>query len=237
MNIILDALRKVREYSRASFTQLPIYIVATLFILGILEVNVAYLFLLLGALLVGGAIWIFQALFSLLSGWKHYNTLAVSASNNNSDFILGSLLEKIDYGMTIVTPSYYMGIMSYICIYVFRNALELYNRASVSKADKSKVENRKTHSVIVMIAVLILLLIMLALRLVYFRNKSETILGIILGLATGIGAGFGWYEVLHVCGGDNLSDLFGILTRVGIPANVADSNPVACVVEDTDKTE
>jgi hypothetical protein len=230
---------KAKEFVHASFRQLPLFLTATLFILGLMETNVAYLFFVIGIVALTGLIWGFQALLNPIlpklasaTKWQWPITLFTSSNGNlQGCSILGlpGRAAAIEGGRTIVAPSYYMSFIFFFFSYIFLNGLDLYNRipSDPSKAATEKIDNRKYQAGMIMFTCAAFVLAFGIARIIYFKD-CETIFGHLLGLGIGIGMAVGWHNLLNYCGASEISDLFGIIGRL-VPANAKDANPVACI--------
>jgi hypothetical protein len=247
MPLLFSALAKTKELIQVTFRQLPLFLIGTLFILGLMETNTAYLFLVIGSFVCMALIWFLQALLSFIVGKANNQSITnffmSSAASMQGCSILGLNVDEraaaIAGEKTIVTPSYYIGFISFFFTYVFRNAYDLYNRTpdevNNSKEAQEKIDNRKYQAGMTMAFCIVFFLLFAMVRILKFSGceMPPSIAGRIIGFVftTGIGIGIAnsWYSLLHQCGGDVLSDLFGIIGRI-VPTNAADSNPVACVV-------
>ena len=119
------------------------------------------------------------------------------------------------------------------------NALALYQREPATIATQSakeKIDNRKYQAGMAMFLCVVFFLLFLTIRLVKFGgcelpvNKIAGAILIILNMTGASWLAVGWYKMLQTCGGDALSDLFGIIGRL-VPTNAKDANPVACVMK------
>jgi hypothetical protein len=237
MSLFFSGAIKAKELIHATFRQLPLFLIGTLFILGLMETNISYLFLVIGSFLFIATTWISQAVFSVLIPKLNIPLLTNLFMSPNGAMqgcsILGTSgrAAAIAGGSSIVAPSYFIGFLSFFFTYVFRNAYELYQREPASandKAAKEKIDNRKYQAGMAMFLCVLLFLLFSAVRMFRFSG-CERPLGALLGMGIGIPLAMVWYNMLHYCGGDALSDLFGIIGRL-VPTDAKNSNPVACVV-------
>lgn len=229
---------KAKELIHATFRQLPLFLIGTLFIFGLIETNVAYLFFVIGSFAFLSITWLFQAalspIISKINSPKIVNLFMSPNGGMTGCSILGTYDRAaiISGGSSIVSPSYFIGYLAFFFTYVFLNALSLYDRTEqVSTTDKGtaeKIDNRKYQSGMTMFMCVALFLLFALIRLFKF-SQCERIIGALLGTGIGIAFGILWNRALSACGGSALSDLFGILGRL-VPTNAKDANPVACVV-------
>lgn len=222
MSVLLDGLLKTREFIQATFRQLPLFLVATLLFLGILETNVSYLFLTIGSVVLFGVIWVAQLLLGKIDALMPYITSKEACS------VLGTALgPSLNQTTQIVAPSYYIGFLAFFFTYVFLNAYQLYSFPVPEKADTERVNNRIYQAGIAMFMCILLFLVFTIVRITKFGG-CETVTGMVLGGVIGVPLAYGWYRLLRVCGGDAISDLFGIIGRL-VPADTVNSTPVACM--------
>jgi hypothetical protein len=229
-----DGLIKAKELIQATYRQFPLFICATIFFLGIIQTNSAYLFLTIGFFLLFFAIWLGQTVLGSLTitpdTWRE-RWLTIPTAGNLGCSILGSSgrAEALKGGRMLVAPSYFMGFLAFFSTYVFRNAYALYSREYAADADKEKIANRQYQAGMAMFVVTLMFLLFTIIRFTRY-SACETWFAALTGVLIGGPLAYGWYEALQSCGGDVLSDLFGIIGRL-VPANAADATPVACVVE------
>jgi hypothetical protein len=242
MSLFFSGVIKAKELIHATFRQFPLFLMSTLFILGLMETNIAYLFLLIGSFLLISSTWLLQALFSFIVGKvpKIANWFMSHNGSMQGCSILGGSgrAAAIAGGSGIVAPSYYIGFISFFFTYVFMNALALYQRQPATietESAKEKIDNRKYQAGMAMFLCVVFFLLFLAIRLFSFGgcelpvNKMAGGILILLNMTGASWLAVGWYNMLQYCGGDALSDLFGIIGRL-VPTNAKDANPVACVV-------
>lgn len=232
--LLFDGLIKAKEIIQSTYRQFPLFITATIFFLGIIQTNSAYLFLSIGFFLFLFAIWLIQAILGSINftpGGKLERWLTIPSAGNLGCSILGSSgrTEALKGGRMLVAPSYYMGFLAFFFIYLFRNAYSLYNREYAADADKEKIANRQYQAGMAMFVICLLFVLFTIIRWQRF-GACETLIGSLAGIAIGGSLAYGWFEALQSCGGDSLSDLFGIIGRL-VPASAADATAVACVVE------
>lgn len=242
MSLFFSGVIKAKELIHATFRQFPLFMVGVLFILGLMETNIAYLFLVIGLFACTASTWLLQALFSFIVGKAPSLSNWFMSPNGSMQgcSILGSSgrAAAIAGGNSIVSPSYYIGFISFFFTYIFMNAKALYDRQPSSingKAAQEKVDNRKYQAGMAMFLCVLFFVLFLGIRLVRFGgcempiNKMAAGILILLNITGASWLAVGWYEMLQSCGGDALSDLFGIIGRL-VPTNSRDTNPVACVV-------
>jgi hypothetical protein len=239
MTLFFSGVVKAKEFVHASFRQLPLFLTATLFILGLMETNVAYLFFVIGIVTLTGLNWAFQALLNLImpklaaaTKWEWPLSWFTSSNGNlQGCSILGlpGRAAAIEGGRTIVAPSYFVSFIYFFFSYIALNAVDLYNRmpSDPSKSAKEKIDNRKYQAGMIIFICIVLSLFFFITRLINF-HQCETIFGGLLGMGLGVGFGVGWHNLLNYCGASEISDLFGIIGRL-VPANAKDANPVACI--------
>ena len=229
---------KAKELIHATFRQLPLFLIGTLFILGLMETNGAYLFFVIGSFAILPITWLFQAALSPIISKINSPKIVDLFMSPNGGMTGCSILGTYDRavitsgGSSIVAPSYFIGYLAFFFTYIFLNALSLYDRtddvAPKDPATAEKIDNRKYQSGMTMFMCVAFFLLFSLIRLFKF-SQCERILGAVLGIAIGIIFGILWNRALSACGGAALSDLFGILGRL-VPTNAKDANPVACVV-------
>ena len=124
-------------------------------------------------------------------------------------------------------PSVWIATSTFFITYILVNAVSVYTRQplNVSK-DKLSVQQRKGMGLISMIAVLILFGFLLVPR---WYTTCENIWGLVLGLAIGIGGGYGWWRMLSAGGSDVFPDIHGVM--IGLKPGPLHTSPLACSVK------
>lgn len=240
--LFFTGVLKTKELIHSTFRQFPLFLMATLFILGLMETNIAYLFLVIGLFMTLSATWGLQALFKFTVEKVPYVAnwfVSPNALMQGCSILGGSgRAAAVAGGSGVVVPSYFIGFISFFFTYIFINAYELYNRQPSTietESAKEKIDNRKYQAGMAMFLCVAFFLLMLIIRLIKFTgcelpiNKKAGIILILLNAGAAGTLAWSWYKALQYCGGDALSDLFGIIGRL-VPTNAKDSNPVACVM-------
>ncbi len=214
----------LKDFLHVGFLKFPLIITGTLFVLGLVTVNTAYLWVTMGAIVTATCVWLLQLLFTFILIKKPDWASIFSVSPNEFCSILTTGKQT---GLINVTPSYWLSILFFFATYVFMNALRIYNKppGSQSTADPDTLNNRQFQASMCMGLVVVFTFILFYLRLKYAWG-CEKILGIILSLGA-IGIGIGWFNLLADCGEDRAFDLFGILGRI-MPASTTTAQ--ACVL-------
>jgi len=125
-----------------------------------------------------------------------------------------------------VAPSFWISQVVLFMVYMFYNALSIYNTSSDANADPAKVSNRKSRTLSVMIMVPIVMIVLLVLRYSLVRG-CETFYGSILSVVLSTGFAIGWYYFASLCGASD-SDIFGIVSGI-MPPGATDPPPTMCV--------
>jgi hypothetical protein len=236
-SLFFSVLVKIKEYLQASYRQLPLYMMATLFALGIIQTNMAYIFFTLGCAALFTTIWGFQLILEMVlskvSDPAKRNLFTIPGGTTGCS-ILSLFGKASDTEISLVTPSYFIGFLAFFASYIISNAVHLYTRdpptlgkdadPELQKDLNAKVDNRKQHATIIMILVSAFTIVFTGIRLIWFRS-CERAVGVILGGIIGTGVGIGWFQFLDNCWGSAFSDLFGITSRI----NVSMKEPMACV--------
>jgi hypothetical protein len=237
MGSFYEFVATLKDFLYVGYLKFPMIITGTLMILGLAQVNTAYLFLTLGIFALFFGVFLLQLLFSALTvsdelrPWLAKPTREVCSILDEGATKLFSApsTTRVDplKGMTLVTPSYYLSFVIFFFSYIFFNALHLYNKdpGPAAASNPDGVNNRQYQAVIGMILCIVALLAFLVIR--YYFFSCETGLGFILSLPAGYFA-YLWYSILVDCGEDRMSDMFGIIGRL-LPQSMDSQQPVACV--------
>ena len=228
---------------------LPLTMGGTLLVIGLFVGNLSMLFFLVGLLLITPFIVFIINLIG--SGFMDENTSDWIKNLFAKDRNVCNVITGID-GITskgdptnIMVVSYWMAMSSFLIGYLLTNAGSLYIKPTLyppssdekdastygikydpnakAKADAGTA-NRKSQTLIGLIALLVLLIIVIYLRV---WDSCDGPVSIIVGLLFGF-LGLGWYFTLARVGDDRLSDLFGIANRLMTPAAL-DNAPYACL--------
>ncbi len=229
MGSFYEFVATLKDFLHVGFLKFPLIITGTMFILGLVTVNTAYLWVTMGAIVTAAAVWFLQTLFNLLlikkPEWSSTFTVPPNEFCNVLD--LGKLIGSVN-----VTPSYWFSILFFFATYAFMNALQIYNTppGAQSTAEPDTLNNRQFQASMCMSLIVLFVAMMFFLRLKY-AFSCETILGIVLSLGA-VGIGYGWYNILADCGEGRAFDLFGILGRIMPASTVA---PQACVMSNPEE--
>ncbi len=236
MGSFYEALITLKDFIYVGYLKFPMIITGTLMILGLAQVNTAYLFLTLGIFTLFFCTFLLQLLFSFLAAketFKPWLTVPTSESCSLLDEAATKLFATPSTtrpdplkGLSLTTPSYYMSFILFFFSYIFFNGLHLYNKdpAPNAQTDPDSVRNRKYQAMMGMILAAAGLIAFIVIRLKLF--SCETALGVIFSLPAAYLA-YVWYNILVDCGEDRMSDMFGILGRM-LPASMDSNQSYAC---------
>ena len=171
--------------------------------------NVSYLFLALGLILVVPVVRaVTNPLFGMLFG-------AIPAINQT--------LYKIEAGADcsvlggkatspeVMVPSYWWASVVFFGTYILLNAVDMVSFESPATAPANKVQARKAHAGMAIVIVIVLTAAMLIYR---WTAGCETVLGAVIGTVGYSLLGYAWFSLLKVCTNSNMTDLFGIASRL-----------------------
>ncbi len=213
---LLQTLYRIKEFLTAGIQKFPLIIGSTTLGLACGTANVGYVLLFISIILIVPIAEqfsniILKPLFTMIIDF------IVGLFDKNGNF-------KIDWtpknGAAICRaagetsggafPTNYMAVLFFVFGYTFWNGLSIYNYESSVKDSDDKVQARKAHAIIGMIASLTLLLIFFIVRVM---SGCEHWLGIMFGMLF-FGLAIGIFEFFRVCGLMRLVDLYGIGSRL-----------------------
>jgi hypothetical protein len=211
----------------SAFLALPIVLITVTAFFATSTANPGMMILLLGQIL---AIPLVQTALSLLRGVgfiQHYLGLGPSIKYEN----FGELctLSPVDTENDQLVPpiSYWMAHVIFFGTYVLSNAMTIYKTdPEVTNPDPNKVENRKSQMLTAFVLTLVILVFFIYQHYQYVG--CDTPGSLFLALALYIPLGYGFFELAKVCG-LRTSDLFGIATKLYLPAPGDNQYPYACV--------
>ncbi len=237
MGSFYEFMATLKDFLYVGYAKFPMIITGTLMILGLAQVNTAYLFLTLGIFTLFFGVFLLQFLFNFLAtsdALRPWLTKPTRESCSILDEAATKLFSTsptkgpdLLKGLSLVTPSYYLSFIIFFFSYIFFNGYHLYNKdpGPDAAANPDNLNNRKYQAMIGMILSCVALLAFLIIRFKLF--SCETLFGFIFSLPAGYLA-YVWYNILIDCGEDRMSDMFGILGRI-LPTSMGSQQPTACV--------
>jgi len=230
-----DIVADIRTFMYGGMRTLPITLAGTMTILGLFTANYAFLFFLIGFLLLTPIASYPLNLFIIFI-FKNSDFIKVQSSdickiNVPYDTITSS---KFAANKEPIGSSAWIAMTSFFIGYVFTNAFNLYGikaetgvsliDSNEKKEDIEKTNNLKYRVGLSMASVLLFAVVAMIYR---FKTGCENPLSMACSVLFAL-AGYGWYELLSYAGNNRLSDIFGIANRLILPS-AADTGPVACV--------
>jgi len=230
-----DIVADIRTFMYGGMRTLPITLAGTMTILGLFTANYAFLFFLIGFLLLTPIASHGLNLLFIKFGGESLNVQSsdICKINVPYDTIKSG---KFATNKELIGSSAWIAMTSFFIGYVFTNAFNLYGIKAetgvslidsktdkIDKIDKEKTNNLKYRVGLSMASVLLFAVVAMIYR---FKTGCENPLSMASVLFAF--AGYGWYELLSYAGNNRLSDIFGIANRLILPS-AADTGPVACV--------
>jgi hypothetical protein len=223
MSSVEAQVLKFHEFLTHGIRILPLIIGFTSLVYGVGVGNIAFAFIAAGMILLVPIVsTLGDSIFTTILGW--IPRIPVSWYSHPSSPECGLLTTPTSGQVITSTMSYWTTSMAFFFTYFFLNAMTLFKRPSAANASYEKVQARKVQSVM---SILIAGAIALGLIIYRLKNGCESPIGLLLGVAGGVGVGYGWFEALKACSGDRLVDLFGIANRIMSADRV--SAPQVCV--------
>lgn len=238
MNIPL-LLEDLRVFIYGGIQSLPLTIAGLFLILGLFSANYAYIFFLIGFLIIAplGSI-ILNSMVEALSYFMPVLGLTEKLTIKCSD----QLNLIIPFGSNsssqskFVVTSYWMAMIAFFFGYLFTNAINIMSYETVipdelPNVEKAKLKRQADFRKSSMYVVLITLCIVSASLFIFRYTKScepFSLWSAIPSITIFGTLGMGWYKLLSATGQDRLSDIFGIANRLLSPDALV-NQPVACL--------
>lgn len=195
----------------------PNTMIMILLVGGIALSKISWLFIGFGALLLAVLVLMLQYIFERTTGSGTIPGMAVLEACSLLPVVRGG-------GSYSVVPSMWITLTTFFCTYIVTNAAYIYTQRPIAKSQELiSVQQRKGTGLISMLATLILFVVLIGPRLM---TGCEHWLGVVLGVALGVMAGWGWWQILNACGSDILPDIHGIM--IGLKTGVVRGSPLAC---------
>lgn len=242
MNIPL-LLEDLRVFIYGGIQTLPLTIAGLFLIIGLFSANYAYLFFLIGFLIITPIFTIilntvFEPLADLLPMFNIKEKLTVKCSDQLQLVVpFGSKSSNSTTNSTqFVVSSYWLSMMYFFFAYSITNAISILNRETdipdnIPEQEKEninrKVSNRKSSMILSILTIVIFALVILSYR--YSKTcESTSLWSIVPTFAIFSSLGVAWYNILAATGQDRLSDIFGIANRLLSPDALV-NQPMACM--------
>ena len=220
-------MSSVAELLSGVLRYFPNLMIVTLFVLGVTTGRLPFILVSIGGLMVVVVTLTLQYILSDTFG------LGPPTGGPGATLIEAcSLLPVATGGEYSAIPSMWVAVSAFFATYIFANAINVYTQAPArSNKEKIGVQQRKGIGLISMLAVIMLFVFILSSRMIlklspFVWKQCETMLGVVLGLAIGVGGGVGWWYILKACGPDYYPDIHGVM--IGLKPGSLRTNPVAC---------
>ena len=193
----------------------PNTLTMTFLVGGIMLGKISWLLVGVGAIVVAVAVMMFQSIFLKSFGYGSMPGAAVLEACSMIPTSGG------DYSFA---PSMWTAMASYFAMYTLMNAVNIYTTTPAKMSKEAiPVQQRKGLGLISILAAVILFIFMLIPR---YRTSCETVIGMLTGMALGIGAAVGYWYILNACGADLYPDIHGVM--LGLKPDFLRTHPVAC---------
>jgi len=228
-----DFVCATRQLCSQGFRSLPAILGGASLTLGMTQGNFNFLFFFVGMfvltpIVAGLTNLLWEFIFSNTPTWltvpEQFWKLPHATANACAIFTIGTPAGA-PQTMNVV-PSYWMTMMAFFFVYIFKNALFLYKKEEVTAASKQGVTARKSQALISMVVVVAVGIVFTILR---YATTCETGLGILVSLLLGGYIAHGWYRFMRICGVGRLDDLFGISARILPLQSYEEITPTVCV--------
>jgi len=240
---IPQLLEDLRVFIYGGIQTLPLTIAGLFLLLGLFAANYAYLFFLIGFLVITPIFTIivnsvFEPLADLIPFFNIKEKLTVKCSDQLQLVVpFGSKTSNSSSSSTqFVVSSYWLSMMYFFFGYVITNAISILNRETVIPENipekekeniRRKATNRKSSMVLSLITIALFAVVVL-----YFRYsktcESTSLWSIVPTLLIFSSLGVAWYNILATTGQDRLSDIFGVANRLLSPDSLV-NQPMACM--------
>ena len=243
INTLNDVMSDIRNFMYGGMVSLPLTLAGTMLILGLFTGNYAFLFFLLGFLVITPVLSnTIDFLFKLVMGPADENSLFKGYVSDICKIHVPYTTREKPVGVKLeqVSSSTWVAMISFFTGYVFINGFELYRSYDSEKGveiptnEASSVElkvlNRKSRVLISMISIIIFFIFAMVYR---FKTGCEAKfikmpIGMIPTMTFFTFIGYMWYKAFSSIAQDKLSDIFGIANRL-LPSSAITNAPIACI--------
>ena len=215
---VRDSMSGITELLTGLLRYFPNTMIASLFVLGITTGRIAWVLVAIGGILI--------TVLTLTMQYVFLKTLGIGPLYDGPGAVIVEACSNLPVagGEYSAVPSLWTAISSFFATYIFMNAANLYTQSPAKiNRDKIGVQQRKGMGLISMFATSLLFIFLLVPR---YWTSCETIMGLITGLALGIGGGVTWWYILDACGSDVYPDIHGVM--VGLKPGALKTAPKAC---------
>jgi len=225
----------IRTFLYGGLNTLPLTLAGTFLLIGLMTANYAFLFFLVGFLvLVPLSQTFINNLLNLAFEYlglpsSLFKILEHDMCNLVLPFQLFDSLSQpkgVHKNLMPVVPGLYTSMIIFFFAYLMTNAISIYRRDAGESANTLKVNHRKNQMLTSAVIIGVFAALYLSIR--YMYSGCDTLLGLTVALAIYVPFGIGWYMALASAGQDKLSDLFGIANRL-LNVNSTANQPVGCI--------
>lgn len=225
----------IRTFLFGGLSTFPLTIAGTFLVIGLMTANYAFLFFLIGFLILVPISqtllnWIFSLVFTKIgvpdNYFKIYEHDSCKLVLPFQYFEIFSQPRTRPDHLVPAVPGLWTAMIVFFFSYIVTNGIALYRRHSADNANPNKVGHRKSQAMTSVAVTILLAIVFLVMR--YILTGCDTMLGLIIAVLFYGWFGYSWYAALSSIGEDRLSDLFGIANRLLNPDSTKDA-PVGCV--------
>jgi hypothetical protein len=215
----MNILERLHRLTLLFLLGFPLIMICLVGFLAMSVLNTGTIFLFIGqVVIVPIAVILLHVFTSILPG--------TSVPPSDVGLLVPSIIAAGSKSYINVAPSFWVAHVVFLCSYIFANAYTVYTLDTSGVSGPAwKIENRKARSLMIMIVSVASVLALIASR--YVMTGSETVFGILIGLAAFAPLGYYWYQ-LAIKNGSQNGDMFGIMQQV-IPSIEDDKNASMCV--------
>ncbi len=201
----MEVFRLFRVGLNLFFMTLPLILISICTFFGVALGNLGMIMLVVGqAVIVPAAVYILHIITRLFGDYS------MKLSSDLGQLVTSEVYLDPKFN---VAPSFWISHVVFFLSYLFSNALDVYSLPPVTDtpAEEWRVENRKARASMIMGVSVFMLIFLVLMRLLV--TDLETKFGVLVGLASMIPLGYGWYTVAKLAGARKL-DIFGIVQQM-----------------------
>lgn len=218
LGVFSDFLLRMREFTLATYHNLPNTLFVASLLLGAIQGNLPMVWIAIGMMINGFSVSVIQEILGLIfPKWRQVHQRVSASCTIVQDFEPGT---EMTY---VVAPSHWFAATTYFVVFVLYNAIQVTILPAAKGADPAKVDVRKAFTLsVITLSVMFLLLILLR-----GLTGCETWLGSILGILMGSGVAIGYWHLLDICNSGVPPDILNVIAATA-PARTEEETPVIC---------